>query len=71
MSQEVGVEVRPLMLYHQAKIRREWLKIWAGLGEKVLKLPKWMQDIILQDINTAVQNRITTMEMIMNATRIH
>jgi len=41
--------------------------MWDELGERVLKLPKWMQDIVLEDINTAIRNRIATMEMIQNA----
>jgi hypothetical protein len=50
-----------------AQIRRRWLKMWEDLGERVLKLPEWMQNIVLEDINTAVRNRIATMEMIQGA----
>jgi len=64
-----NVEVKQLDLTHRAKVRKEWLKIWASLGERILKLPKWMQDIVLKDVNNAVENRIATMEMINNATR--
>jgi hypothetical protein len=36
-----------------------------------LKMPKWMQTIILEDVNTAITNRVATMEMIENAQRNH
>jgi hypothetical protein len=32
--------------------------------KKVHALPDWMQDILLQDINCAIENRIAIMEMI-------
>jgi len=42
-------------------------RMWLEVGERIQKLPKWMQDIVLEDINTAIQNRVATMEMIQNA----
>ncbi len=53
----------------EAQLRRRWLKTWDTLGERILKLPRWMQNIILEDVNTAVKNRVATMEMIENAQR--
>ena len=53
----------------EAKLRKQWLKTWEKLGERILKMPVWMQNIILDDINTAVRNRVATMEMIQNAQR--
>jgi hypothetical protein len=50
-----------------AQIRRRWMRMWEDLGERVLKLPEWVQNIVLEDINTAVRNRIATMEMIQGA----
>jgi len=32
--------------------------------EKISALPEYMQEILLQDINAAVENRIAVMEMI-------
>jgi hypothetical protein len=32
--------------------------------EKINALPEYMQEILLQDINTAIENRIAIMEMI-------
>ena len=53
----------------EAHLRRKWMRMWETLGERILKMPKWMQDIILEDINNAVKNRIAIMEMIQNAKR--
>ena len=43
----------------------KWLKMWKELGEKIGGLPKWMQAIVLEDVNTAIRNRVATMEMIL------
>jgi hypothetical protein len=32
--------------------------------EKINELPEYMQEILLQDINTAIENRIAIMEMV-------
>lgn len=50
-------------------VRRKWLKAWEELGERILHMPKWMQDIVLEDVNTSIKNRVATMEMINNARR--
>jgi hypothetical protein len=55
----------------ESKLRKKWMRTWETLGERILKLPKWMQTIILEDVNTAISNRIATMEMIQNAQRNH
>ncbi len=47
-----------------ALLRRKWLKMWETLGCRILRMPEWMQEIVLEDVNTAVRNRIATMEMI-------
>jgi hypothetical protein len=64
------VEVKVLEGFgREAKLRKQWLQTWEKLGERILKMPVWMQNIILDDINTAVRNRVATMEMIQNAQR--
>ena len=64
----MAVEVKVLENFGQeAALRKRWLKMWERLGVRILKLPKWMQDIVLEDVNTAIRNRIATMEMIENA----
>ncbi len=53
----------------QTELSQKWFNIWDKLGERILKLPEWMQIILLEDINTAVVNRIAIMELILNAQR--
>ena len=50
----------------ETALRKKWLEMWERLGLRILKLPKWMQEIVLEDVNTAVKNRLATMEMIHN-----
>jgi hypothetical protein len=67
---EMTVEVKVLENFgREADLRKKWLKMWETLGVRILKLPKWMQDIVLEDVNTAIRNRLATMEMIQNANR--
>ncbi len=47
----------------------DWLKIWEKIGVRLLQLPKWMQQIVLEDINTAISNRLAVMEVINNVHR--
>jgi hypothetical protein len=64
------VEVEVLENFaREAKLRQKWIRIWEKCGVRILKMPKWMQTIILEDVNTAISNRIATMEMIQNAQR--
>ena len=64
------VEVKVLEDFgREAEMRKKWLHTWEKLGERILRLPRWMQNIILEDVNTAVSNRVATMEMIQNAQR--
>lgn len=66
----MAVEVSILENFgREAELRKKWMLMWENLGKRILKMPKWMQEIILEDINTAVRNRIATMEMIENANR--
>jgi len=71
-ASELSVEVKILENFgREADLRKKWLKMWETLGVRILKLPRWMQDIVLEDVNTAIRNRIATMEMIENANRKH
>jgi len=67
------MEVTPLALnrklHSEKAAKKKWMKIWDQIGKRVLKLPEWMQDIVLDDINTAIKNRLAVMEMIQNAKR--
>jgi len=67
---ETDVEVKVLENFgREAALRKKWLKMWETLGVRIIKMPRWMQDIVLEDVNTAIRNRIATMEMIQNANR--
>ena len=48
----------------ETELKKKWMRMWESLGKRILRMPKWMQDIVLEDINTAIRNRIATMEMI-------
>ena len=61
----MAVEVKVLENWgRESALRKKWMRMWERLGKRILKMPKWMQDMILDDINTAIKNRITVMEMI-------
>jgi len=69
---EMAVEVKVLKNSgRKALLRKKWMQMWERLGQRVLKLPEWMQDIVLDDINTAVKNRLAIMEMMQNENRAH
>jgi len=68
----MAVEVSVLEGFgREAELKKKWLKMWESLGKRILRMPKWMQDIVLEDINTAIRNRLAVMEMIQNANRNH
>jgi len=69
---KMSVEVSILENFgREAELRKKWMRMWERLGVRILRLPKWMQEIVLEDINTAIRNRIAIMEMIQNAKRNH
>jgi hypothetical protein len=67
---KMAVEVSVLENFgREAELRKKWMRMWERLGVRILKLPKWMQEIVLEDVNTAIKNRLAIMEMIQNAKR--
>lgn len=48
-------------------MRKKWMKIWEQNKSRLSKLPLEIQKIILDDINTAVKNRISAMERTQHA----
>ncbi len=66
MTAEVSVLER---FGREAALRRKWMKMWLKLGQRIMTMPDWMQEIVLEDVNTAVRNRVAVMEMIVNAKR--
>jgi len=68
----MAVEVEVLEYFgREAELKKKWMRMWESLGKRILRMPKWMQDIVLEDINTAIRNRLAVMEMIQNANRNH
>lgn len=53
----------------EAALRRKWMRMWKRLGTWILKMPVGMQEIVLEDINTALRNRVAIMEMIQKSKR--
>jgi hypothetical protein len=68
----LALEVGVLERFGESRSYRKWLKTWLELGQRILKMPAWMQDIVLEDVNTAIRNRVAVMEMIQeHAKRSH
>ena len=68
----MAVEIDVLQYFGaEAELKKKWMRMWESLGKRILRMPKWMQDIVLEDINTAIRNRLAVMEMIQNANRNH
>jgi len=55
----------------EAQLRRKWNKLWAEIGDRILRLPRREQDIILEDFHTAIESRISFMERLSDAKRKH
>jgi hypothetical protein len=53
----------PKMNNKKAMVERNMKQIEEAT-RPILKLPEWMQKIVLDDIKTAIKNRIAIMEMI-------
>lgn len=51
----------------QTELLQKWFDTWNQIGERIQSLPEWMQTILLDDLNTAIVNRVTVMELILNA----
>jgi len=65
-----SVEVQVLKGFgRESQLRRKWNKLWAEIGERIQRLPRREQDIILEDFHTAIESRIMVMERINNANR--
>ena len=50
-------------------LREKWLKLWDQIGRRLLVLPKYQQDVLLEDFLTAIQSRLMVMERINGAKR--
>ena len=48
----------------QEVLHKKWVQMWCTVEDQVVNLPAWAQSILLDDINTAVQNRLAVMQKI-------
>jgi hypothetical protein len=48
----------------QSAKNAELLRRWEELGQRINQFPEWMQTILLEDLDTAIRNRIAVFEMI-------
>ena len=51
----------------EAQLKRKWNRLWAQIGDRILRLPAREQNILLEDFHTAIQSRIMVMEKINDA----
>ena len=67
-----SVEVQVLKGFgREAHLKRKWNRLWAEIGERIQRLPRREQDIILEDFRTAIESRIVVMERINDANQNH
>jgi len=52
-----------------AQLKRKWIRLWAKIGKRILRLPEIEQNILLEDLQVAIESRILVMERISNAKR--
>ena len=53
----------------EAHLKKKWDQLWAQIGDRILRLPKREQEILLEDFLTAIESRILIMERINDAKR--
>ena len=53
----------------EAKLKQRWDKLGSQIGRRVLSLPESLQEILLADLQTAIENRLKVMERIQGAQR--
>lgn len=46
----------------QEDIRLKYWLMLARLGKRIWRLPPWMQQLLIQDIEAAIQNRLAVFE---------
>jgi hypothetical protein len=63
------IEVRRLKGFggREAHAKREWVKLWAQVGTRIMVLPEETQSILLEDFLTAIESRLMFFERITGA----
>jgi len=64
------MDLKPLRDFgREAFLKKKWLRLWEQIGERLLRLPKREQNILLEDFRVAIESRIMVMERVNNAER--
>lgn len=50
-------------------MRRSWNRLWKQIRDRLLRLPRREQAILLEDFRTAIESRLVAMERITNKQR--
>jgi hypothetical protein len=50
----------------KAALCEKWMRIWFRYEKQFADLPKWAQEILWKDINTAVEHRVIVMQTAAN-----
>ncbi len=50
----------------KAALSEKWMHIWFRYEKQFADLPKWAQEILWKDIDTAVENRVSVMQIATN-----
>jgi len=53
----------------RSTLERKWRKLGKRICDRILSLPEPMQEILLADVQTAIENRLKVMERIQSAER--
>ncbi len=53
----------------QDALRKQWMQMWCTVEGQFANLPAWAQNVLFDDITTAVQNRIAVMQRIQGKQR--
>lgn len=54
---------------HDTYAKKQWVKLWNEVGDRIATLPEKEQRIILDDILTAIQSRLFVFEHIVGVTQ--
>jgi hypothetical protein len=55
-------KITPQKQVVRAVLFKKWVDMWSQFETEFTGLPKWAQEITLQDIGTAVQSRLVVMQ---------
>ena len=65
----LGVDNMNSSVTRLTQLKRKWDRLWLDIEDRILRLPKSEQNILLEDFQTAIESRIIVMERINDAKR--